>query len=215
MGKIDEKQTRTILLVLVVLVVFVAFRFGYVPINEKAEAVAAENAELSAKISSLENIKANAEAYQTELNTANEGIEKIKNNFAADITPQQSIMMVRKLEQKAEVTVSNISFNEKENVYVSSYVNENGENVLADRSMLNISFDTTYDGLKKTMDFINTYEDRMNVESFSAAYNQETGKLIGTMNINIYSIVGLGKQYKEPAVDGIAISRDNIFGTIK
>lgn len=215
MDRLDAKQMRMLLLILGVLVVFVAFRFGFTPIQEKADQVAAENAELSAKITELENVKNNSESYHDVLAAVNEGLDKIKNSFAADITPQQSIMMLRKLEQNADVSVSNISFNEEETVYTSSFVTETGENVVANKSILNISFDTTYDGLKKSMDYINDYDDHMNVESFNVAYNQETGKLMGTMNINLYSIMGLGRKYEEPAVDGITISRDNIFGTIK
>ncbi|MDE6635246.1 MAG: hypothetical protein K2K09_01390, partial [Lachnospiraceae bacterium] len=125
------------------------------------------------------------------------------------------IMMARELETVAEMDIDGMSFNDNENIFTASFPNEAGEPIAANKSIMGINFKTSYEGLKKCMDFIDSYSDYMNIESFSCAYNQETGLLIGSFNVNRYSLSGLGKVYEDPAVDGIGLSKDNIFGSMR
>lgn len=215
MGKLDAKQSRIVIMILVAVVILVAFKFGYTPISEKTDEVIAENEELEAKLAELEYVRDNAEQFRAELSAALAGIDDIKQRFAADITSQKSIMMARELETTAEMDIGGISFNETENIFTASFPNEAGEPIVANKSIMGINYQTSYEGIKKCMDFINGYSDYMNVESFTCAYNQETGMLIGGININRYSLSGLGKVYEDPAVDGIGLSKDNIFGTMR
>lgn len=215
MSKMDAKQSRILITVLVAVGILVAYKFGYTPISEKADEVIAENEELSGKLAELEEVRENEGQYRAELNDALAGIEDIKQRFAAGITPQKSIMMVRELEMAADMDIDNVSFNDTENVFTASFPNEAGEPIIANKSVLAISYKTSYEGFKKCMDFINSYGDYMNVESFTCAYNQETGLLMGSISINRYSLSGLGKVYMDPAVDGIGLSKDNIFGSMR
>ena len=215
MGKLDAKQSRIVIMLLVAVVIIVAFRFGYTPITEKTDEVAAENEVLSDKLSELEYVRDNAEQFRAELSADLSGIEAVKQKFAADIKPQKSIMMLRELETAADMNIINIGFNETENIFTSSFVNEAGEPAVANKSVLNISYKTSYEGLKKSLEFINSYGDYMNLESITSSYNQETGLLMGNMSINMYSLTGLGKMYENPRVDGIGLSKDNIFGTMR
>ncbi|MCI8308098.1 MAG: hypothetical protein HFH14_08640 [Lachnospiraceae bacterium] len=215
LGKLDAKQSKIVLLILVAVVIVVAFRFGYTPISARVDEVAAENEELEGRLEELEYVRDNAEQYRTELNAALSGIEAIKQKFAAAITPQKSIMTLRELEKATDMNVLSISFDENENLYTSSFVNEAGVPVVINRSRLNVSYRASYEGLKKAVDFVNGYADYMNLESVASSYNQETGLLMGTMTINAYSLTGLGKVYEEPVIDGIGLSKDNIFGTMR
>lgn len=215
MGKLDAKQSRIVIMILVAVVILVAFRFGYTPISEKTDEVIEENEVLEAKLAELEYVRDNAEQFRAELSAALAGIDDIKQRFAADITSQKSIMMARELETVAEMDIENISFNQTENIFTASFPNDAGEPIVANKSIMGINYKTSYEGLKKCMDFIDSYSDYMNVESFSCAYNQETGMLIGGVNINRYSLSGLGKVYEDPAVDGIGLSKDNIFGSMR
>lgn len=214
-SKLDARQTGIVMIVLVVVVIFAAYRFGYTPISEKTAEVAEENKVLEAKLSELEYVRDNAEQFRARLNEAIVGTEDIKNRFAAGITSQKSIMMVRELETAADMDVEGISFNEVENIFTASFTNEAGEPIVGNRGVFTIDYTTSYEGLKKSMDFINGYSDYMNLESLSCSYNQETGLLKGSMSINRYSVTGLGKEYQDPPVDGIGLSNDNIFSTIR
>ena len=85
------------------------------------------------------------------------------------------------------------------------------------KSTVSISFKTTYEGLKKTIDFVNESSRRMTIGELNTTYDTATGNLTGSMTINMYMLTGSGveKTYEPPAMDDIKTGRDNIFGTLK
>lgn len=85
------------------------------------------------------------------------------------------------------------------------------------KSAVNISFKTTYAGLKKAIDYINKNHDRMTIGELNATYDTDTGNLSGSMVINMYILSGLGiqKTYEPPNLEDIVTGKDNIFGTLK
>ncbi|MGN6715331.1 hypothetical protein [Anaerocolumna jejuensis] len=85
------------------------------------------------------------------------------------------------------------------------------------KSTVSISFKTTYEGLKKAIDYINESSRRMTIGELNTTYDTATGNLTGSMTINMYMLTGSGveKTYEPPAMDDIKTGRDNIFGTLK
>lgn len=85
------------------------------------------------------------------------------------------------------------------------------------KSTVSISFKTTYEGLKKAIDFINENSSRMTIGELNTTYDTATGNLTGSMTVNMYMLTGSGveKTYEPPAMDDIKTGRDNIFGTLK
>jgi hypothetical protein len=85
------------------------------------------------------------------------------------------------------------------------------------KSTVSISFKTTYEGLKKTIDFVHESSRRMTIGELNTTYDTATGNLTGSMTINMYMLTGSGveKTYEPPAMDDIKTGRDNIFGTLK
>jgi len=214
MANMDAKQIRLLVAVLVAVVCFVAMRFGYTPISEKAETVEAENVQLEQELNSLKLLAANEADFKAQCENVDVKYDAIVDKYPSKVTPEKSIKFVKEMEESTGVEVSNIAFNVEENIYSSSFTNENGESILGYVSGLQLSYKTTYDGLKKMMDYINLYSERMNVKEFSAAYNQETGKLTGTVLINRYSLTGFGKEYEAPVISDVNISTGNIFSTV-
>ncbi len=83
------------------------------------------------------------------------------------------------------------------------------------KATVTITYQTTYAGLKKAIDYINQYRNKMNIEDVSVTYDTSTGNLMGNMKINMFSLIGADmlKEYEPPYIDGINTGRDNIFGT--
>lgn len=187
--------------------------YGFMPLNEKVDAVNNENSTLQSEIDVLKGYAANEKNMRAELEKIDGDIKKFANSYAVEVTPEDSIKIIKDMEGVTGTEVSNIGFSEAENIYASTFTNENGENVLAYASPLSVSYSTTYDGLKKVMDYINNYPEHMSVSDFSAVYNRETDKLTGNINIIRYSVTGLGNTYTEPAIDGVRLSTRNIFHT--
>lgn len=215
MANMDAKQLRIIIVLLVAVALFVAIRFGYTPIIEKADAVSVENRELESELSLLQTFAKNEEELAGNVDKAKAELDIIKRKYPAKVTPEKSIKFARDMEVFTGTSVKTMSFNEAENIYISTIVNENGENIMGYVSPVNISYEASYEGLKGIVNYINGFGERMNVKELTASYNQETGLLTGTMVINRYFVSGFGKEYEAPVINNIKISTDNIFGAVK
>ena len=78
-----------------------------------------------------------------------------------------------------------------------------------------VSVSGGYTQLKKLMDYINSYPERMNVENFSESFDANTGKLKVTMNVNMYSVTDEDHVYEAPVIEDIEIGTTNIFRTME
>jgi hypothetical protein len=78
---------------------------------------------------------------------------------------------------------------------------------------ITINFQTTYQGFKRLVDYINHYPEKTSIANASLSFDSNTGGLIGSMVINRYALTGSGKVYEVPYIDDISIGTKNIFGT--
>lgn len=83
------------------------------------------------------------------------------------------------------------------------------------RNQDTLQFVTTYKGLKKAVDFLNTQVGRMTVDNVSASFDSSTGNLSGTMTVNLYSMTNTGNTYNSPDAGKVKLGTKNIFGTIE
>lgn len=79
------------------------------------------------------------------------------------------------------------------------------------RSTVNVAFTSTYESLKKVVDFINKSKDRMTISQISATAGDEDNLLTCNMAIDMYAISGTGEIYEEPNVSNGNTGVDNIF----
>ena len=213
--QISQKSIQYVLLLLILAIGICAYEFGYVKYIEKAASVKDECKQIEAQIAELNEKEASRAQWEEGIAESEQKISEILAKYGAGNTPEKSIMFVRGLEKATSATIPNVSFNTDNVIFVSPDVDENGNpKVEMDSTYIAISYNTTYNGLKRIMDYINTYKERMNVNSFSANYNQENGQLAGNMIINLYSVKDADHEYTDPAVPGVKLGTDNIFGTI-
>lgn len=83
------------------------------------------------------------------------------------------------------------------------------------KSVITITYKSTYAGLKKAINYINQNPSRMTLDNMTAIYDNSTGNLAGNIAINMYSLVDNNSAYVEPFIDYIRTGRSNIFGTVE
>ncbi len=213
----DKKKVKTyeyILLLVIVIIAVCAYRFGYVAYMDKTEAAQKETKQLKARIDELNNKIALEPVYEEMIEAAEKAFDDTLSKYGPGNTPEKSIMFVTELEAVTGGRVNTAAFSDDVPVFISSGTDENG-NPMATMftNSLIINYEFSYDGLKKAMDYINNYPERMNVESFTASLNQETGLLNGTMTLNLFSAEAEGIDYVEPSITGVKTGTDNIFGS--
>lgn len=83
------------------------------------------------------------------------------------------------------------------------------------QNSISITFQTTYEGFKELVNYINHYPDKTVINNTAVTYDNTTGFLTGSMVITRFALSGTGKTYDPPYIDDISIGTDNIFGTSK
>lgn len=213
--RINQKNLQYILLLLIVIIAACAYKFGYLTFSEKAEAVATENKVLEARLNELNEKETHRTEYAEVIANSDIKIAEILSKYGSGNTPEKSILFITKLEEAAKAEIPSVTFYDVQPSFISTAITEEGlPKVVGYSTEMAISYTTTYKGLKKMIDFINGYNERMNVLSFTAVYNQETGGITGSMNIGLYSVSDANHAYVDPEASGVRLGTSNIFNSV-
>ena len=213
MDKKNQKRIVYVLLLLIVVIAGVAYYYGYMKYVDMAKAAKTEARNIQKRIDVLNEKIAMRPLYEEAIVDAKASIDAVTEKYGPGNTAEKDIMFVRDLELETGGSVSSASFTDDAIAFVSSGTDENGQpTVAAYTSALIVNYEMSYEGLKKAMEYITSYPERMTVETFTTAVNEETGLLTGSITMNLYSMQTADKTYKEPDITNIIIGTDNIFG---
>lgn len=81
--------------------------------------------------------------------------------------------------------------------------------------VVSYDFKTSYEDLKKIFGNILDNNDKRNVGDIAITYDEDSGKLIGNMTVNMYFVTGTDKVYEAPDTGTMKHGLSNIFGTLK
>lgn len=216
MDQAKQKKIELLLLVVIALIAVGAYFYGYNYFVDKANAVNNEAKQIQARINILNEKTALKPVYEEAIADSEEATKLITAKYGPGNTPEKDIMLAKSIEKLTGAYISAVSFSDDELTFVSEDVDENGEaKITGYKGVMIINYEAGYEELKSIMDFITEHPERMNVEAFTASLNQETGKLTGSMNLNLYAIKAAEKAYEAPVIDGFKTGTDNIFGSYK
>ncbi len=211
-----------LVLILVVLAAVVSYFYLYMPMVEKRNDLIKENYDLEVRLINLRNLTTKQNDYIKGINESTEKIQSVLNNYSAGNTPEKSIMMAMLMEERVEIRLPNLSFTQPS--IISSVqmplVTETASGKYAIgyydvnlwKETMTTNYVCTYEQLKKMIDFINAYPERMNIEAITVAYDSETKGLKGNLTLNLFAVTGTGKEYQPPRIDDLSVGKDNVFG---
>ncbi|MGN1083670.1 MAG: hypothetical protein ACI4QX_01585 [Lachnospiraceae bacterium] len=217
----NELQIFLLMLVLVVLMALVALNYLYRPLAEERKALQEENYNLNVRLIELTNMAIEEGNYKDGINKSRAALSEVLNRYSAGNTPEKSIVLVNRMEAELGMKIPNVSFSTPSTLtsVKMPVVKDTGEesysieyydvNLLTET--LSMNYSCSYDQLKKMVDFVNAYPERMNIESISVSYDSETSELTGNLVLNLYAVTGTDKVYTEPKVENIRLGEDNIF----
>ena len=153
--KFNEKTFKIIIILLMLIVFVVSFRFGYTNFNDKKEAEVKQTRELTAQLTDLTEKASHKEMYEAEVQRAKDLVNEKLGIFGPGNTPEKSILYVVDLEKEADMEVSAIGFG-AESVLSSSELipTELGVGASLCVSPLTLTIQTDYAGVKKAVDFV-------------------------------------------------------------
>lgn len=108
--KVKKSEIQLLIAVIGVLIVVCTYFLVYSSFNEKSDALEAQNVTLSSQVATLEALDQRKADYIEATGKMQSYITNFENRFPADILPEDSIMMVKTLEDYTRTEVANIAF---------------------------------------------------------------------------------------------------------
>ncbi|MDU6265975.1 MAG: hypothetical protein E6600_15880 [Anaerocolumna aminovalerica] len=234
--KLSEREKNLLFILLIFIILFCSYQFGYVKLTGKIDTLSSENLELSVKLNDLKQKDVAKEKYIEETDKMLADTQDMFNHLATSMTQDKNTIFVTKLEKEADMIVSAISFGDITHIYDSNRVMDyttdqtandtsngsdttdvtaEGKGLKGYQSSITINYQTNYGGLKKAIDFINNYHEKMRIQSITAAFDSTTGNLTGTITIDLFMVSGEGQEAELFDIYGIDLGTDNIFGTFE
>ena len=242
--KVKKSEIQLLIAVLGVLLVVVTYFLVYAKFNDMSETIETQNASLRSQVSTLEILEQRKADYLEATEKMQSYITGFENRFPADILPEDSIMMVKTLEDYTRTDVANIAFGTEAEVpyaaetpaatdgtavasdsiatadttVTDSPVTTDGT-AYADTHMyevpLSISIECTYDDFKGLVRYIYNLQERKSIQGVNISYNEAVGMLSGNMTLNTYYLLGTDKVYSEPDIPAMGMGVDTLFGNVE
>ena len=206
-----------------VILAVAVYSLFFTPYRDKTDALKSELAQLQETERYYEELAANKSFYEEEIARMTEENDGLLSEFPADIKPETEIMYAVELEEEVDIQFSSLNYGTAAVLTTADAANgeEGAEQNVTDGMMqaycvpMNMTYQSSYKGLKEAITYTNDHQNRMVIDTVSAAYDGTTGMVSGSMTLNMYYITGTDKVYEAPYVPNMQMGVSNIFGTIE
>ena len=224
---VNKNSIQILLAVLGVVALFMVWQFVYKSYKPQTDALIAETATLQTEYDRLRGLEAQVPALQEEMAKWDVQIDGIIRKFPADIWVEDMAMYAVDLEKlqragEQEIRVDSLAFNPAAQLYqtgggttpegeAEAETFEEKVYTLYD-TQVTYAAEFSYQGLKDLLNTVYGNPDRRGVSSLSMAVDAGTGRLSGTVLVNLYSVTGGEREYQHVAIDTpVELGTEGIF----
>ena len=239
--EISARDKKLLVYLLAISIIAGAYFFVAKPLLDKQEALTTEINELQQRVTHYTDIYNNMESYESKIAEAQTKYNETCNKLFGGLNQDNTIMMVKDLEDTTDVWIARLSFQEEEVVFGEAAAEgeaadgtgdvaatdatdgtaaEGGEaeaagpaSIQGVRQDLNIDYAASYDNFKRFIEYIQNYDERLFISSINASYSVDSGLVGGSIVLSQYAILGTDKEYKAPEISNVQLGTDTIFKT--
>ena len=221
---LSNRDKKLLMILAGVLLVALSYFMVFSPKSAEYSALKTQTSNLESSLAELEKLEAKRGEYEEEIEKMSAKIKDLTAEFPADTKDEDGIFFGYTMESKEvkDLHYSSIALGNPEVVVVTTVPAEGtGETTETEtvseytmfRSRNSFIYKASYEALKKSLLAINKSTDKVTVQSMNASFDSETGLLMGTFDLNFFTMVGTEREYTAPALPKVKTSTDNIFGT--
>lgn len=239
--EISARDKKLLVYLLAISIIAGAYFFVAKPLLDKQEALTTEINELQQRVTHYTDIYNNMESYESKIAEAQTKYNETCNKLFGGLNQDNTIMLVKDLEDTTDVWIARLSFQEEEVVFGEAAAEgeaadgtgdvaatdatdgtaaEGGEaeaagpaSIQGVRQDLNIDYAASYDNFKRFIEYIQNYDERLFISSINATYSVDSGLVGGSIVLSQYAILGTDKEYKAPEISNVQLGTDTIFKT--
>ena len=233
--EISARDKKLLVYLLAISIIAGAYFFVAKPLLDKQAALTTEINELQQRVTHYTDIYNNMESYESKIAEAQTKYSETCNKLFGGLNQDNTIMMVKDLEDTTDVWIARLSFTEEEVVFGEAAAEgeaaateatdgteaAGGETegaadtntIQGVRQDLNIDYAASYDNFKRFIEYIENYDERLFISSINASYSVDSGLVGGSIVLSQYAILGTDKEYKAPEISNVQLGTDTIFKT--
>ncbi len=220
MLKISERDKKLLVVVLAVLIIALAYFFGFQNLSDQVDTLSTKKTTLETTQRDLKEKNNNKQKYVNDTMNYLKQYDNLLDRYAAGSTQPNSIDFFNKTESVTGTWVRSLALSPTTVLYKFGQVsssNVNGSssyssNLVGYKSLISIAYEGDYSQWKNFIKYVNTYANKSTIESLSASYNESTGTVSGAASIALYSIEGGDRKFTEPSFD-VQTGTGNIFSS--
>lgn len=238
--EISARDKKLLVYLIAISIIAGSYFFVAKPLLDKQAKLNEEISELQQKVTHYTDIYNNMDNYESQIAEAQTKYNETCNKLFGGLNQDNTIMMVKDLENATDVWIARLSFTEEDVVFGEEIADataegsettegaetaEGAEAAAADgseaapasmqgvRQDLNIDYAASYDNFKRFIEYIENHDERLFISSINATYSVDSGLVGGSMVLSQYAILGTDKEYKAPEINNVTLGTDTIFKT--
>ena len=232
--EISARDKKLLVYLIAISIIAGSYFFVAKPLLDKQAKLNEEISELQQKVTHYTDIYNNMDNYESQIAEAQTKYNETCNKLFGGLNQDNTIMMVKDLENATDVWIARLSFTEEDVVFGEGIADANAEGTettegaeaAADdgseaapasmqgvRQDLNIDYAASYDNFKRFIEYIENHDERLFISSINATYSVDSGLVGGSMVLSQYAILGTDKEYKAPEINNVTLGTDTIFKT--
>lgn len=210
MSRFSEREKQLIFILIALAIFAVTFKFGYSDFVAKAATIEEENAVLSNTLAEIETKIQTKQGWTKDMEKLRNDYKELTDTYGVGNTPEKTMLFFADVETITNVDIISASFGETYKVAIPEDENTYKNEIYC--TPVTVSYQGSYESLKKMLDLFTNCEERMSVETINASYEEGSGKLSGSFVLNMYAITGTDRVYQEPQISDIPLGTSKPFG---
>lgn len=219
---ISDRDKKLIMFLVAVVIVILAYLFGYQKFYEKMTEYQNEASRLHTVQRDLIEKTQNRAKYEADTEDYKRVYNSVFANYSSSIDQDDSLEFLNRVEKITGAWIKGVTFSAPTNIYNfgqvrSSNPSAGGTSVYSTdyqgwKTTLTLSYEAEYAQWKQMVNYINNYYSKNAIESISMSYNVEDGSVTGTMSVASYAVTGSDRKHVSPTFS-LPVGTDNIFNS--
>lgn len=219
---ISDRDKKLIMFLVAVVIVILAYMFGYQKFYEKTTEYQNEASRLHTIQRDLIEKTQNRAKYEADTAEYKKVYNSVFANYSSSINQDDALEFLNRVEKITGAWIKGVTFSEATNIYNFGQVRSSNPSAGGTavyntdykgwKTTLTLSYEAEYAQWKQMINYINNYYSKNAIESMSMSYNVEDGSVTGTISVASYAVTGSDRKYVSPTFS-LPVGTDNIFNS--
>lgn len=220
--KISDRDKKLLLGLVIGVILFIAYKL-FTSLSDANVEKEAELKTLKETYADLSAKNGNRKRYVEDTEEYEKMYQDVVNSYNTSLSQEQILVFLGMVEKNTGVWLKQTGLSNISSVYTFGEVTSTNPATAGQKvyttdytgisTQLNLSYECTYDDLKKVLQYLEDYGKKATVNDMSFSYSESTDIVTGSMSVTMYAITGSDREVEDVTIRDVAVGTDNIFSS--